>query len=75
MALEWTQGNVPSNECEGLPNEDFPIMVVWCGALHAQLNGKTRRVRVAFQRVDDTPGSPFFRDVVFSHLEAPQLSL
>ncbi|ALX11992.1 hypothetical protein P350_10775 [Burkholderia cepacia JBK9] len=48
-------------------------MVIWYGALDAQLDGKTRRVQVAFQRVDGEPEAPFFRDVAFSHLDALQL--
>ena len=50
MPFEWTRNKVPSGEREGIPNEDFPIMVLWYGALDAQLDGKTRRVRVAFFR-------------------------
>lgn len=73
MPFEWIQSNVPSDEREGIPNEDFPMMVLWYGALHAKLDGRTRRVRVAFQRVDDKPGNAFFRDVAFSHLDALQL--
>ncbi|WP_143155780.1 MULTISPECIES: hypothetical protein [Burkholderia] len=73
MPLEWTRNTVPSAEREGIPNEDFPIMVIWYGALDAQLDGKTRRVQVAFQRVDGEPEGPFFRDVAFSHLDALQL--
>jgi hypothetical protein len=73
MPFEWIQSNIPSGELDGIPNEDFPMMVLWYGALHAKLDGKTRRVQVAFQRVDDRPGVPFFRDIAFSHLDALQL--
>jgi len=73
MPFEWNRNKVPSGEREGIPNEDFPIMVLWYGALDAELDGKTRRVRVAFQRVDIEHEKPFFRDVAFSHLDALQL--
>lgn len=73
MRLDWTRSTVHSGECDGIPNEDFPMMVLWYGGMQSQLVGKTRRVQVAFQRMDSDSTKPFFRDVAFSHLAALQI--
>ncbi|SIN99195.1 hypothetical protein SAMN05444165_0414 [Paraburkholderia phenazinium] len=73
MPFEWTRNTAYSGECDGIPKEDFPMMVLWYGGLQSQLEGKTRRVRVAFQRMDSENSKPFFCDVAFSHRDALQL--
>jgi len=73
MPFEWTRNAAYSGECDGIPNEDFPVMVLWYGGMQSQLVGKTRRVQVAFQRMDSEDAKPFFQDVAFSHLDALQL--
>ncbi|WP_322050561.1 hypothetical protein [Paraburkholderia bannensis] len=74
MLFELIRNNIPPGEREGIPNEDFPMMVLLYGAPHAKLDGGTRRVQVGFQGVDDEPGVPLLRDVAFSHVDALQLS-
>ncbi|WGS45195.1 hypothetical protein LFL97_20835 [Burkholderia sp. JSH-S8] len=73
MHFDWIQNTGHSNVCDGIPDEDFPVMVLWYGGMQSQLvGGKTRRVQVAFQRLD-TDEEPFFSDVAFSHLHVLRL--
>lgn len=68
MSSSWVRHNLHSEPIPKVPDTEYPIAVRGYGGMYSAMRGTTRKVGVAFQRLDVDGAQPFHQKISFSHL-------